>query len=269
MKYKLLGVLISVAVFAITALPTFADGPNVPQPRSKPSAAEMARTRQKEIQTHHMLQMVDRYLEGKTSYAALEAVVQAYNDHWAKGIPARQTIERLTAVDPNLGLTLVAQETSYWCGPASAYMVLAYKGAWTDPSDPNRSLSQLHLSEDLGTTESGTDLNNVPGVLNHWTSTGYYINSWSPSTSDVLDYTRTDYANNYPLIYDAHMSDQNGYLEGYSEEIWHYVAGDGYDLTDQTVHYYDPNGRNQAAYGDHWIPASTMSGVMSDLGMTW
>lgn len=269
MKYKLLGVLLTVAVCAASALAAFADGPN-PQPVSKPSARELARGDKKAAETDHMLRMFDRYLEGKASYEALEKVVQKYNDTWAEGAPAKDTIEKLETSDPYLGLTAVHQQRDYWCGPASAYMLLAYKGVAHYPGNPDRVLNQENLADDLDTTEDGTDLNNMPTVINNWRSSQFYVIKWAPTTGQVMDYTRSDYVYNYPVIYDAHMCSSYGYLAGWSTETWHYVTGDGYNDGSQEVHYYDPWGADgSATYGAHWIAASTVSSVLRELGMVW
>lgn len=274
MKRRLLAILLSAITLATAALPAYADGPNTPpgykQPTRQLTGQEAARNKQKATEADALFRMFNSYREGKAGYAALEKVVQVFNDHWAKGKPAKETIERLGQADPNLGLNLVAQETGYWCGPASAYMGLAYKGAWTDPRNPSRSLSQSNLATDLGTSQDGTIWANVPGVLNAWANTNWYANFSAPTSTQVMNDASLDYANSYPWIYDTHMSSSTGYLTGWSSgDIWHYVAGDGYDNNSQQVHYYDPYSSNPNAYGNWWIPASTMSGVLQDRGMTW
>ena len=59
----------------------------------------------------------------------------------------------------NLNLSAVKQATSYWCGPASAYMVVAKVICGTDAS-------QDKMASLMDTDANGTYLSNIPNGLN-------------------------------------------------------------------------------------------------------
>ena len=66
----------------------------------------------------------------------------------------------------NLNLSAVKQATSYWCGPASAYMVVAkaVRGA---------NVSQSKMASLMDTDVNGTYLSNIPKGLNHYMPNNY------------------------------------------------------------------------------------------------
>ena len=186
------------------------------------------------------------------------------------GVPS----DFITLSSPNvLGVQAVGQETTYYCGPASAVQLLKYKGITRHPTD-GRSTTQANLATDLHTTQNGTPF---PGwwvsTLNSWTNTTRWASAWGPSESYLLLYTWTEVQAGWPLIYDTHMNSTNGYLPGYnSGDIYHYVTGDGYELLDDgtwRIHYVDPNKYRSGAFGPHWVTLNQMWKVVRDRGIIW
>lgn len=163
----------------------------------------------------------------------------------------------------------VGQETTYYCGPASAYQLLDYEGVSSNPHD-GRSLTQSNLADDLGTTTNGTPFgDNWEDTLHDWDG-AYWFLKWGADESYLMGATIQDVDADYPLIYDTHMTSSNGYLPGYSSgEIYHYVTGDGYDDPDNQIHYMDPNRYRDDAWGAHWVSLSLMTDVCSDRGIIW
>lgn len=171
-----------------------------------------------------------------------------------------------------LGVATVGQETTYYCGPASAYQLLNYKGVSKNPND-GRSLTQGNLASDLGTTTDGTPWgSNWSTTLRNWSGAAWAVLS-HPSTNDVWYKTTADVDANWPLIYDTHISSSTAYLPGYDTyEWWHYVTGDGYYWNEygaKDIHYVDPNRYRSGAYGPHWVSVDTMAKVVYDRGIVY
>ncbi|SHG97063.1 Peptidase_C39 like family protein [Thermosyntropha lipolytica DSM 11003] len=191
-------------------------------------------------------------------------------------LPQKELIGTKMIYSNVLGVQTYGQETTYYCGPASAYQLLKFKGINYNPNN-GKNLSQTNLASDLGTTTQGTSfVGNWILTLNSWTNRGVsWRVQWSPSENDVYNRTVNNVNAGWPLIYDCHMNSQRGYLIGYtSGEIYHYVTGDGYqwsdtDATFKQCHYVDPNRYKSAAYGPHYISASRLSSLMQGLGLIY
>lgn len=181
-------------------------------------------------------------------------------------------ISVLTVWSKVLGVQARGQETTYYCGPASAVQLLLYKGITRNPKD-SRPTTQTNLANDLRTTTSGTGF---PGywssTMQNWTNHSYWCDQY-PSSDDLWLATCIDVDLNWPLIYDTHMNSTNGYLPGYSSgDIYHYVTGDGYynnDSHNTQIHYVDPNRYRSAAFGAHWTSLNQMWKVVRDRGIVW
>ena len=208
--------------------------------------------------------------------------LKEFNEKW-EGIDSEVVIpeKRVTdTITPNtiysstLGVSTYAQQTTYYCGPASAYQLMKFKGITSNPND-GRTLTQANLALDLGTTTGGTSFTGTwLSTLKNWTNRTFSA-TWSPSASTVYSRTYNNVNSNWPLIYDCHMSSSRGYLVGYtSGTIKHYVTGDGWQYNDsdptfRQCHYVDPNQYKTAAYGPHWTSASNLSNLMQDLGLLY
>ncbi len=80
----------------------------------------------------------------------------------------------LTATQKVLTYSYQAQQTGYWCGPASTRIALSARMA----SPP----SQAQLAAQLGTTTAGTNhIGLVTGALNSVLRTTYYETKWMPN----------------------------------------------------------------------------------------
>ncbi|NLE90161.1 MAG: hypothetical protein GX602_04420 [Dehalococcoidales bacterium] len=181
----------------------------------------------------------------------------------------------------NLNYTCYQQSNSYYCGPASAYILLKGMGVSSNPID-GRPLSQSNLADDLGTTTSGTGF---PGTwadtLDEWADTFLFNSTWAQS------YTLNEWKTNYftysyiavaiggqGYINDTHMVTNGYHLEGYNSasNYWHYVTGDGVDNGDiKRVHYEDPSYSSSypTRYGPHWESSDNMATLTHDRGIVW
>lgn len=163
-----------------------------------------------------------------------------------------------------LGVPVIGQETTYYCGPASAQQLLDYIGV-----PPSQSM----LASDLHTTTDGTPWTGYwEPTLESYTGVGWTALS-GPSESNLFYYTQLDVDGYWPLIYDTVQNSSNGYLPGYSSgTIYHYVTGDGYMIDDQNVkwvHYADPNKFRSGAFGYHWVTNNDMWKKVRDRGIVW
>lgn len=67
-----------------------------------------------------------------------------------------------------LDVTLYAQETTYYCAPASAQMILSYHGY---------QYTQSQIAEAMRTTTSGTPIGNIPTGIEEVTNN--QIDAWN------------------------------------------------------------------------------------------
>ncbi|WP_334110822.1 C39 family peptidase [Thermodesulfitimonas autotrophica] len=184
-------------------------------------------------------------------------------------------------ISKDLAVTAFGQETTYYCGPASASQLLYYLGVRSNPVD-GRPLTQANLATDLYTSSStGTPF---PGwwetTLETWSKRGWTA-VWAPNNPNFTlsffwNTTLNDIDNNRPLIYDCVMSPTNGYLPGYegtTATIYHYVTGSGYWFEDTftyfNVHYVDPNRYRSGAFGWHSVSRDLMYNVVRGRGMVY
>jgi len=79
----------------------------------------------------------------------------------------------------------VAQETGYWCGPASIQMALSARGIHLEESE---------LARQCGSTEDGTSFDNIARVLNSHIHDAEYVAVWMandpPTDEDVETFFR-------------------------------------------------------------------------------
>lgn len=170
-------------------------------------------------------------------------------------------------------LPLEAQQTSYYCGPASVAMVLKAQGY--------SSVTQSGLASIMGTNTSGTILGNIPTGLNRYSNHNYtYLYGPNYSTSS-WPVTMTDAAiaslfSGWGVVYNTiQYKNQSARLIGYSnitKDIYHYVAGEGFDATDpsnRVCNYVDPNNITYNGYGRHDIAFRTMGTLCKDRGLVY
>lgn len=189
-----------------------------------------------------------------------------------------------TATYKTLSLAAVAQGTSYYCGPASAYMVLKKEGKSNfhyvtqnylagSASSPTRLQTQYY-----GQTPFGTNWDDTMTFFSNHT----YSRLWGdPNDSTSRAILLTDsaigtIASGYGVIYDTvQYPSSSNRLVGYSNlssTMYHYVAGEGYNTADpynRVCLYVDPNGSNQSAFGHHQIGFRLMCRLVKDRGIVF
>jgi hypothetical protein len=169
------------------------------------------------------------------------------------GVSAAEFADGASALSTSkvLALSQYAQQKNYWCGPATAYMLMKYKGVTTSryASAPWQ-LSQTAFSADLylkTETQGATrwDLKVMAPALNHWwenAANGFYVQvpyqdpTWYNGViAYAADYgmgaapSTVEYADGYH--YNGHPS---------SKTIGHWLVGYGYANSGGTAYMADP-----------------------------
>lgn len=213
--------------------------------------------------------------------------------------PGMQTASLRESADPNgavipsvvdafprvyLNLPGKLQQTGFYCGPASGYAVLNGLGI---------AVTQSELAGKMGTTKDGTGLEAVAPALNSYSGRNgkkfKYETLTREKNSTAAQWEKkfvnaavTTLGGRYGVIYDVHQDPKrkgaNYYLQGYDNngrarsEIFHYVAGEGWDKKNySTLHclYYDSN--NIDFGNDHHmhVTFSTMAVLCNDRGVIY
>lgn len=145
---------------------------------------------------------VEDSAEGKKAAAAKEAELR----RWLKGESSKVFGEKKAPVRTRnqigiqgysegkvVSIPVIAQETTYWCGPASALQILEYLKSGGVPSAYNSiagiTSQQGQLANDMGTTTSGTAATNLKNAMvkyhKLWYGYDYYVLS-KVNTADSL-----------------------------------------------------------------------------------
>jgi hypothetical protein len=205
----------------------------------------------------------------------------------------RAEVESLAGVAPDdVNINAIAvylypswqeQQTSYYCGPASAWVVNNWNGdhffdGRKTSYNEGWSLTQANLasSKYLNTSVSGTDFNSTrwDNALDTWLSWypyWWYYLTWSPDYSYYVNALVWDIDTNHPFVADVHMSPANGYLPGYSSGYWaHYVTIRGYGSYGATTAYVDTYDTGSGSLGYHsGFSSESMVTLVHDRGIIW
>lgn len=162
-----------------------------------------------------------------------------------------------------LSVTLLQQETSYYCGPASVQMVLSYLG---------HTVSQNTLATDLGCTTSGTAVSGVAGCLNSYLGSGYYQTNSSYSYDTAYGLIKGSIDAGNPAICNVQTS-KLSYYGGHASK--HYIVVSGYMWAQgsgsgtQQLFIKDPN-YTDAYYGSFRVDATEVDEALdANAGYFW
>jgi hypothetical protein len=160
-----------------------------------------------------------------------------------------------------LGVTEIGEQQSVYCGPASAQMVLKYKG---------KTYSQAYLAGQLG-TNGGTNWSNFSfgTTLNSDLGYFFYVQVTASTVSETTSETTfsndvsADIGQGYPLILGIQESPTYNIDYNEGQNYWqHYIVIDGYEDNQGVIsfHFVDPGGApNVWSYSGHqpyFTPAS-------------
>lgn len=204
----------------------------------------------------------------------LQAILEEYGTNEYSSVLPLST-NSVTRQIKRLDIPALSQENGYYCGPASAQMILRGEDVYVTQDD---------LADDLGTNSEGTSFgSNWETALNKYSDNDYQILWGSPSDPTDRAILMTDsaigtLARGYGVIYDTiqYSGTSTNRLVGYSNylpnNIYHYVAGTGYNNNqpeDRICYYNDPNAGRPDAYGEQEIGFRLMCTLMKDRGLVF
>lgn len=258
------------------------------QAMSLPSQEEIQESEARAAEMHRIVELLglghsdssvrtNRMVDAEEQEEA-KTIMEKYSSEWGAVSIFDQLAARTDSSTLALDLPVVAQETGYYCGPASAYMVLKYE-------NPNLNVTQQTLagSAYLNTTTSGTDFStNWTTTMNAFSDHEYALLWGFSNDSDERAILMTDCAiatltAGYGVIYDTVQYTTKterlvGYPSALSSNVYHYVAGRGYDVSDpyrRICYYVDPNGAREDAYGEQEIRFRLLCTLMSTRGLVY
>jgi hypothetical protein len=154
-----------------------------------------------------------------------------------------------TATSRSLSVTQVGQSKSYYCGPASGYILAKYKGK-TKGAYNNASLSQgaLATSSYMATDANGGtswSSNRWKTGVNRWLEGhdyGYYIDVHAPAPSQMGAIMVHSIDNSMPLGADTVELAGGYHYNGHpNKTIGHWIVGYGYTSSGGTSKFADPS----------------------------
>lgn len=170
-----------------------------------------------------------------------------------------------------LPMPYAMQETTYWCGPATAVNIVnGYNGYGR--------ISQSWAASQMGTTVNGTGLgSNWYNVLNASTMGKSYSVAWgSPGwAASLAEKCISTIYYDRGVALNTLMTTNTYYLPGYNSgmgNVYHYVAGYGFDSSDPSrrkISYLDPNQYNSAAKGAHTVTFQQMALATQERGIVY
>lgn len=170
-----------------------------------------------------------------------------------------------------------AQETNYYCGPASAWVALKHRGAGNNHFGAPLNQTNLATWYWLNTTTEGTARGvNWSHTLNSWTDgtdAGWYIvhnyGSYAPA-EDVASKFATNIDSSYAPIMNVWMTAARGRLPGWETygDVKHYVPGFGYGQYGDYLHYVEVFASVGLGY-KYNISKEFFAGIVASYGMIW
>ena len=130
-----------------------------------------------------------------------------------------------------LAVTRFGQETNYYCGPATVKQVVH----WVNGS----SNSQQWYANKLGTTTEGTNMTDIPGVVNDCINEHHYVYSSMGTQAEWMNKIRSSIYNERPAILDINTTQLYADKKFPYKTDGHFVNVSGYSATQ--VRITDPN----------------------------
>lgn len=111
-----------------------------------------------------------------------------------KSLESKSGKNSLASINQILNVPVFRQINGYYCGPATVKQVLHYLNGW--------SLSQEEYGAMLGTTSAGTNMTDIPRVLNANQSKAYYMYQEINNFTDWYVRVDFDITRGNPVIID-------------------------------------------------------------------
>ena len=115
-----------------------------------------------------------------------------------------RTVQAAATDVHKLSVAHQAQKTTYYCGPATGFMILRYKGKTKSAAEPSVSLDQSKLAG-AGYMQTYTKKStnwgdgDFPRGFNKWYGTKYYVQINSPSRNKLMGGIVSNIVNNKPV----------------------------------------------------------------------
>lgn len=218
--------------------------------------------------------------DGGTSSTLVDGVTVVYDNHSVNGgISLEKSIDNMklsyakgtrAANQPSkiISVPFQTQETNYYCGPASARMVLGAIGKYR---------SQSQLAALMGTTTAGTNAGApVANALNSVASGTRYRFNWQWHTytnvSTIKDHVTTAISYGNPVMVNTMESPGDVWIKGHNigTALYHYgVVADYFDYGN-SVTYTDPGyGRFAGFVMDQRVSITNLSYAVGGRGYAW
>lgn len=175
----------------------------------------------------------EQYQEYVASDYVTEEGIEAFKEQFAE----REAIENGTNVMPHIASAGVsvpyyAQETKYYCGPATVRQT--YSSLNKTINGSSYAPSQSTIAQAIGTTSDGSDQNRMNSYLNNIFPSKAYATYWKngayTSDSGLLNHIVTDVSQNKPTIAHVIINSTGGTANWNYTTSRHYLNYNGYTL---------------------------------------
>lgn len=176
-----------------------------------------------------------------------------------------------------LGVAYAGQQTNYYCGPATGYMILKYKGKTKSAADSGLSLSQNNLAGSgymktsaQGSTNWGSG--DLPRGINKWYGATYLRQINSPSRNTLMGAVVTNVINKKPVASATYEGANGSHYNKHprAQTVRHWVATYGYAANGDLLYMKDPSAAIWSSYGvasDYTSTASAWGSYLSSYGI--
>lgn len=183
-------------------------------------------------------------------------------DYVDAGLPSAQiptSARKLTRYRGNLNYDYYVQNTGYWCGPATAQMILTARGVKE---------SQGVLARKLGTHTGGTDyIGQFPPVLNSYLKDGKYFFRNNPSKDVLWSLVTKSIDAGYAIAANIVAYTYNR-PPGYPNyTVWHYVPIMGYGQSGSAKKIFCADSANFSGVKSWWASLDQMTSLVSPKGI--
>ena len=168
------------------------------------------------------------YEEGAIDYIPVEM-----RQREAEKIQALRRMRNAYPIENKLSITAFKQETGWYCGPATVKQVVnRINGS---------SLSQDEYAALLGTTEDGTDMKMIPGVINTCIDERYYVYSAITTQKEWMERIRISIYFDRPAVLDINTESLFEQKKFPYSTKGHFINVSGYSDTEGVVYITDPH----------------------------
>jgi hypothetical protein len=174
-----------------------------------------------------------------------------------------------------LSVAHAAQKFNYYCGPATGFMILRYKGRTKSAAEPSVSLGQSELAGSgymqtyaKGSTNWGDG--DFPRGFNRWYGSKYYVQLNSPTRNKLMGAIVANIVNGKPVATATFEAKNQAHYNGHprDQKVRHWVATNGYIGNGDVIISKDPSTSVWAdAEAEFEISATSLTSFVSTYGI--